>query len=309
MSMLHRARTLRVLFMLVLALALSAPEALAGSTAVHINARTEVYQVPSTSSRHITVSRGLKVTLVSASNGWGEVTRNGYTAYIPLKYLTLDDPIRVYTKKEATLFEEPGSGALGHVAVGKALYLVGIDGGYARVTDRFGSTAGYIRAGMLTRNINDIEYEPEGTTTIPSGLRSTTRDKSASKIEYAIYVAQNLIGAPYSESPDPPKTFDCSKFTAYCYGKASSMTLQGSARGQGYDSRFARIETIGSLRRGDLVCFETVDDDDLSDHVGIYLGKGYFIHASSAKRKIVVSSLASGFYYQRFSWGVRIFEY
>lgn len=307
MFMLHRASTLRVLFLLILALALAAPSALA-TASVHINARTEVYQLPSTSSRHVTAPSGLKVTLTSASNGWGKVTYKRYTAYIPLKYLTLNNPIKAYTRKQVTLFEGPGSSALGHVAAGKTVYVVGMEDDYARVTNRSGSITGYIKASLLTRYADEIEFEPDGTTSMPDGLRSTTRNKNGSKVEYAIYIAQNLLGAPYSDTPDPPKTFDCSKFTVYCYGKTGSVTLQGSARAQGYDGRFARIDSIGSLKRGDLVCFDTVGDDDVSDHVGIYLGKGYFIHASSAKRKIVVSTLASGYYYQKFSWGVRIFS-
>ena len=53
--------------------------------------------------------------------------------------------------------------------------------------------------------------------------------------------------------------------------------------------------------------FNTVSDGDLSDHAGIYLGAGYFIHASSGQGKVVVSSLASGYYNQVFSWGRRVF--
>ena len=38
---------------------------------------------------------------------------------------------------------------------------------------------------------------------------------------------------------------------------------------------------MGSLKRGDLVFFNTNDGDgDLCDHSGIYMGNGYFIHAS-----------------------------
>ena len=53
--------------------------------------------------------------------------------------------------------------------------------------------------------------------------------------------------------------------------------------------------------------FNTVSDSDLSDHAGIYIGNGYFIHASSGGHRVVVSSLLSGSYYNRvFSWGRRI---
>ena len=56
------------------------------------------------------------------------------------------------------------------------------------------------------------------------------------------------------------------------------------------------------------MCFDTISDDDLSDHVGIYIGEGYFIHASSAARKVILSFLRSGYYKRTFSWGRRIFD-
>ena len=82
--------------------------------------------------------------------------------------------------------------------------------------------------------------------------------------------------------------------------------MQGSSRTQGYDTRYKQVD-INSLKRGDLVCFNTVADEDLTDHVGIYLGGGYFLHASSVARQVIVSQLKSGYYNRVFSWGRRIF--
>ena len=83
--------------------------------------------------------------------------------------------------------------------------------------------------------------------------------------------------------------------------------MRDSSRTQGYDTRYKQVD-IDSLKRGDLVCFNTVDDSDLCDHVGIYLGKGYFLHASSVAKKVIVSQLKSGYYNRVFSWGVRVFS-
>ena len=85
-----------------------------------------------------------------------------------------------------------------------------------------------------------------------------------------------------------------------------------SAYTQGYDKRFTRIYEPRDLKRGDLVFFNTNDSDsDLCDHTGIYLGNGYFIHASSSAKKVVVSQFktSSSNYYERvFSWGLRILD-
>ena len=78
-----------------------------------------------------------------------------------------------------------------------------------------------------------------------------------------------------------------------------------TAYAQGYNAG-AKIEGISNLARGDIVCFNTVADNDLSDHVGIYLGNYQFIHASSGAGKVVISSLQSGYYNNKFSWGRRV---
>ena len=84
------------------------------------------------------------------------------------------------------------------------------------------------------------------------------------------------------------------------------MALKRSAYAQGYDESFTKIEGVPGLRRGDLVFFNTISDSDLSDHVGIYLGEGYFIHASSGGHRVVVSNLTTGFYNRVYSWGRRV---
>ena len=146
---------------------------------------------------------------------------------------------------------------------------------------------------------------------VPSGLESTISSYSEGmsnleKLEYVIYVAQKQLGKPYVWGANGPSKFDCSGLTCYIFKKIG-ISLNRSAYSQGYDNTYPKIENISDLRRGDAVYFNTVSDSDLSDHAGIYIGNGYFIHASSGGHRVVVSSLFSGAYYNRvFSWGRRI---
>ncbi|MGI6238464.1 MAG: C40 family peptidase, partial [Christensenellales bacterium] len=148
---------------------------------------------------------------------------------------------------------------------------------------------------------------------MPSSLKSTQSKISSSsgksdRIEYIVYVGQSQLGKPYSSKPSIPSSFDCARFTRYCFSEAD-VKIKSSAYGQGYDSSFTKISSTSNLKRGDVVCFNTNDsDDDLSDHTGIYLGGGYFIHASSGAGRVLVSSLSSGYYSQTFSWGLRILD-
>lgn len=120
--------------------------------------------------------------------------------------------------------------------------------------------------------------------------------------------AKTHLGKPYRYGAKGPKRFDCSGFTYYCFYTIEEIELSRSAKDQGYDESYEKIEEIENLIPGDLVCFNTKrGDKDLSDHVGIYLGEGDFIHCSSGKRRgVVISTLLEGYYNERFSWGRRI---
>ena len=154
---------------------------------------------------------------------------------------------------------------------------------------------------------------PQPSTSLPSGLASTTKSINSSasvskRLEYAIYIAQCMLGKPYKNSANPPSSFNCSTLMRYCYEKAG-FDMEGDAATQGYDSAYKKVG-YGDLRRGDMVCFDTnTGDDDFSDHTGIDLGKGYFIHASSSAGKVIITNMekdSNSYYKKAFSWGRRI---
>lgn len=148
------------------------------------------------------------------------------------------------------------------------------------------------------------------TTGMPSGMGSTTSSYSsnmsnAQKLEYVIYVAQQQLGKRYVFGSAGTATFDCSGLTMYCF-KQVGVSLQHSAYAQGYGDTYKKVSDKSSLRRGDLVFFNTVSDGDQCDHVGIYLGSYYFLHASSGAGKVIVSTLSTGYYSRVYSWGRRV---
>ena len=147
-----------------------------------------------------------------------------------------------------------------------------------------------------------------------SSVESTTTQYSsgmsnAQKLEYVIYVAQCQLGKPYVYGGNGPSHYDCSGLTYYCF-KQIGISLERSAYAQGYDRHYNKIYEPKDLKRGDLVFFNTNDSDgDLSDHAGLYLGNGYFIHASSSAKKVIISqfvSSSSNYYLRTFSWGYRV---
>ena len=296
-------------WMRALAIALVMMMACAGTLAdsidVKLNASAKVYSSMTSSAKSVKAPKGLEVSLRACSKGWGRIVYKGKTGYIRLKYLDRVSPLKAYVSRSATVYKDASaSRTLTTVSAGTQVYALGVEGGYVRIMNANKSWKGYIRSGLLSSS----KPESSGGSAVPAQLQATAEGAKASKIEKTIYVAQALVGAPYSEDPNPPKSFDCAGYTAYCFGLAWKDIIKETVRGQGYDERFEHVSSTSRLKRGDLVCFNTVDDKDLCDHVGIYLGKGYFLHASSVAKKVIVSQLKSGYYNRVFSWGVRVFS-
>lgn len=88
------------------------------------------------------------------------------------------------------------------------------------------------------------------------------------KVEKAIALAKTKLGKRYVLGEDGPDTFDCSGFTSYAFTKSGpcpGWKRQG-ARLRGRDQ--AQTQPAQTRRFG---IFDTIKDNDLCDHVGIYL--------------------------------------
>ena len=128
-------------------------------------------------------------------------------------------------------------------------------------------------------------------------------------INLLLQEAYDKVDSRYIYGHTGPNSFDCSGFTYYLYDKYFDIQLLRSAKDQGYDSTYTKIKTIEELEPGDCVYFNTdSNDNDLSDHAGLYYGDGLVIHASSSKKKVIITDLyeENSYYARVFSWGRRI---
>jgi peptidoglycan DL-endopeptidase CwlO len=137
-----------------------------------------------------------------------------------------------------------------------------------------------------------------GTVSYSRGLSggSTVASGSTSSI---VNRAFQYLGTPYVYGANGPRAFDCSGFTKYVYA-SFGISIPRTSQQQ---SKFGLGVTRSNLRPGDLVFFNT---DSYASHVGIYIGGGQFIHASSGSRKVTVSELGSNYYNGRFIGGRRV---
>jgi len=140
------------------------------------------------------------------------------------------------------------------------------------------------------------------------GMNGIDDETRAERIEKLIAIAKSKLGCPYVHITHGPDTFDCSGFTSYVFGQVG-IDISTASYNQGYMDKLgkpykAKLTSYSELQRGDLLVFDTnKDDGDLSDHLGIYLGDGTFIHASSTRKQVVISNLIP---YGNFSWAFRL---
>jgi len=115
--------------------------------------------------------------------------------------------------------------------------------------------------------------------------------------------AKSHLGKRYVWGANGPYTFDCSGFTKAVFAKYK-ITIPRLSKEQ---AKVGKIIPWNYLKKGDLIFFDSKKSRQVS-HVGIYLGGGKFIHASSAKHQVVISNLTSKYYSKHFKWGRRIIE-
>jgi cell wall-associated NlpC family hydrolase len=113
--------------------------------------------------------------------------------------------------------------------------------------------------------------------------------------------AKSLLGTDYQYGADGPNHYDCSGFTKYVFSK-EGIRLPRVSREQ---AKIGQFVTANQLQKGDLIFFDSKKSPRIS-HVGIYLGEGNFIHASSVQDKVTISNLHSNYYAKHFKWGRRL---
>ena len=127
----------------------------------------------------------------------------------------------------------------------------------------------------------------------------TESSKGQEIVDYAL----QFVGYPYVYGGSSPKGFDCSGFTSYVY-KHFGYSLNRSASGQ-LDN--GKAVSMSQLQPGDLVIFKkSGTGSKRASHVGLYIGNNQFVHASTSKVGVIISSLSSSYYTTGFVGGRRI---
>ncbi|MBW8765338.1 MAG: C40 family peptidase [Geodermatophilales bacterium] len=113
----------------------------------------------------------------------------------------------------------------------------------------------------------------------PSGVAAPS-----AAAQNAVDTALAQVGDPYVYGAAGPNAFDCSGLMQYAYS-AAGVSLPHSSSSQ---SRMGRAVSRSELQPGDLVFFYSP-----VSHVGMYIGNGQIVHASTSGQPVKVVSLNS----------------
>ena len=246
--------------------------------------------------------------LADVGNGWYQVSLNGVTGYMSGEYLkaswnTQAANTTTVTQQVAPAASSPASGnvkvnlsagevlnlrsgastqsgKLASIPGGTVLALEETSGDWYKVT--YNGVTGYVSA----------EYMVSTTESVGTVAPVASSNSAGSSI---VALAKQFIGCPYVYGASGPNAFDCSGFTSYVYRQVGISIPHGAT---------------SQYRGGTPVSREDVQPGDLVfiadpaycagypiSHVGIYIGNGQFIHASSNRGEgVTISNIFTGHY-------------
>ena len=156
--------------------------------------------------------------------------------------------------------------------------------------------------------IKIAQRTPKTKITSPKIKKITKKTKITHKISIRTKIAKyakTKLGKKYVWGAVGPRSFDCSGFTRAVFKSVTGIKIPRVSRDQAKVGKYVKYR---GLKCGDMVFFDTEKKfSGKVNHVGIYLSNGNFIHASSARKKVIITNFnKKPFYKKRFLWGRRV---
>ena len=239
------------------------------------------------------------IVLADAGNNWYKVDYDSVQGYMSGDYLTVAKEASVsmgYGQVKtggSTLNVRSGPGTgygrVTSLADGTIVNIVGISNGWYKIT--YNGATGYVSSDYMV-----------STKTAPGSRGSTGTAAASSMGQQIVSYAKQFLGTPYVYGGNGPNCFDCSGFTKYVYAHFG-YTLNRTATDQLANGTAV---SKSQLQPGDLVFFNSGYTSKPVSHVGIYIGNGQFIHASTSTYEVRINDLTSGYYKNVYVYARRI---
>ncbi len=148
---------------------------------------------------------------------------------------------------------------------------------------------------------------PKPGTTPKPGSSQTSAPSAKKGVEKFIQVAQSKLGCKYVRGAKGSTSFDCSGFVYWCLNQAGVKQSYMTSIAWRSCTRYRRITSMNDIKRGDVLVFK--GDTMETGHVGIYLGDGKMIDASSGAGQVRItgsSIFKSKYWLEHFLMAYRI---
>lgn len=152
---------------------------------------------------------------------------------------------------------------------------------------------GYVSSDAVAKLPYDVtapqRTSTRSTSTLTSRSSKSTQLASSTRAGIAQY-SLNFTGTPYKwGGNDPNRGIDCSGFVKYLYGQIGVSLPRTAAQQANVGQSITRLE---DLQPGDRLYFWSKSRGTIG-HTGIYLGNGYFCHATSSKGQVTTDYLGT----------------
>lgn len=250
-----------------------------------VGTQVNVREEPNTSSGIITKLSNARVSIVDKSDDWYKISFDGKTGWVSSDY------IKVLTAKgkinaNGVNFRETASTSgevIDSLSEGTSVEILDTLSGWHKV--KVDSKVGYVATKFVT-----------ATSTEQMSSRSTTattletEDTDVSDENEVVAFAKKFVGVRYVYGGKSPKGFDCSGFVGYVF-KNFGIKLNSSAASM--YSNGVKVSK-SALKAGDILFFDASSRkaSGAIDHVGIYIGGGKFIHASTSNKQVIIQTLS-----------------
>lgn len=282
--------------------------------------RVNIRETASTDAKVLTtLEKGTKVSVVSESGDWTKVKYSSYTGWIYSDFLTVKEAAKKVAATSGTVTVETlnvrskadlDASVVTKLKEGAKVTIQDQSGDWYKIKTS-GGEVGWVYAEYISTKNTSVS---RGTTTSRGGEvnrvidtedipdpNDSQNDTTTGK-EIVAY-AKNFIGIKYVYGGETPKQgFDCSGFVKYVYAHFG-LSLERASTDQASQGKKV---SKANLRIGDLVFFDTNGGKNRINHVGIYVGDGKFIHASSPRYDVTITSLSDDYYARSYMTARRV---
>lgn len=256
------------------------------------------------------IPRNTEVTILEEGEEWTKIRVDDLEGYVATRLIS-DEPTETTSR---ALMEQRGSRRdtyyvsvttanireasntssrrVGTLSKNAEVIVVGEEGDFYKI--EFEDGYAYISKDLVTDHIDD--------TTTDNSNNSTANPPASGSGQSIVDFAMQFKGYPYVYGGTTPNGgFDCSGFTYYVYNQCG-YSLSRSCSVQANSG----VE-VGRdyLQPGDLLYFAGWGTSELG-HVGIYIGNSQFIHAANATRGVVIDTISSGYYNEKYMGARRL---